>query len=163
MAWNNRYNPQPAPIPGAESAMAVDWEVKKIPGLCYKAAIMTKEALLLARGGLDNVPKAFIRFVATVESFYTSIDTEFNKYLASEEYRADSKLPVKENKSKYTQEDFTQLNTYVNGFDLIRYKDTLNMFTIMRWWCFTKGPFRVYNDVEPEDVDVFDRLEDEIH
>lgn len=164
MAWVNRqqYTPSMNPSLSGDQAMAVDWEVKKIPGLCYKASILTKELLIMSRGGIDDARKAFIRFVAAVESFYSSVDTEFNKYMKSPKYLTDETLPKKKNMKLYEQKDYVKLAMINWDYNQDNYEEVVHMFTILRLWCFTQGPFRVYNDVEMDDEDVFKRLEREL-
>jgi len=166
MAWNNnRYQPQAPPIPNGDQAMAVDWDVKRIPGASYKACLITQESLMLSRNGLDHVGRSLSRFVAAVSIYHRSVAKSFDEYLLSKDYAEDKTLLVKEDKTKYTAQDYYNLTFFVNNPSTnadSKFRDVTNMFIILLNWCQGKGPFRVYNDVEVDDEDVFKRLEREL-
>lgn len=163
--FNPRFQQQyiPPTQSGDDKALSVDWDVRKIPGQCYRACILSRTQVVLARGGAAHVQKAMLTFKADLDAFYMSIAPEFNKYLLLDEYTKNAKVPKPSLNKLYAQEDFESLAFIDYETQPGHFKKLSDLFIIMCLWCVFNGPFRTFNEIgEDESQDVFEKIEDEL-
>lgn len=160
--YNNNYNNQGGSL--SEKELATDWTIKEIPGICYKACLTTKEKLLLIRKGvhMGDAPSqfAFPIFISALAVFYDTVEADFSKYLETDTYKNDATLPKKSSNEYFTKKDYDNLAIVNEAMTEGTFLKAMFMFEILRKWCFLKGPFKVYSEIE-DDRDLFEKIQEE--